>query len=245
MAVALQVSNISSLVSPPSITSPPFILLPSSKLNSNSNKAYGSIHTTNFKSFRVLYRYSAKEEDDNDGENCSFDEAVALFNERAYYKCHDCLESLWYTAEEPTRTLIHGVLQCAVGFYHLFNQNHKGAMMELGEGLGKLRKMNLRSGPFHEFENEISAALEFIYRTQIELAACADDICLAMDQSERSYQLLGDYAAGQQLYHLESDHNQIMYIVFDPQRSYGSDDKSIKVKLPTLNATEEHLMACK
>lgn len=51
-------------------------------------------------------------------------------------------------------------------------QNHKGAMMELGEGLGKLRKMNLRSGPFHEFENEISAALEFIYRTQIELAAC-------------------------------------------------------------------------
>lgn len=122
MAVALQVSNISSLVSPPSITSPPFILLPSSKLNSNSNKAYGSIHTTNFKSFRVLYRYSANEEDDKDGENCSFDEAVALFNERAYYKCHDCLESLWYTAEEPTRTLIHGVLQCAVGFYHLFNQ---------------------------------------------------------------------------------------------------------------------------
>lgn len=51
-------------------------------------------------------------------------------------------------------------------------QNHKGAMMELGEGLGKLRKMNLRSGPFHQFENEISAALEFIYRTQIELAAC-------------------------------------------------------------------------
>lgn len=73
----------------------------------------------------------------------------------------------------------------------------------------------------------------------------AEDICLAMDQSERSYQLLGDYAAGQQLYHLESDHNQIVYIVFDPQRSYGSDDKSIKVKLPILNATEEHLMACK
>lgn len=44
--------------------------------------------------------------------------------------------------------------------------------MELGEGLGKLRKMNFRSGPFHQFENEISAALEFIYQTQIELAAC-------------------------------------------------------------------------
>lgn len=84
----------------------------------------------------------------------------------------------------------------------------------------------------------------YMIRTIFYLSG-ADDICLAMDQSERSYQLLGDYAAGQQLYHLESDHNQIMYIVFDPQRSYGSDDKSIKVKLPTLNATEEHLMACK
>ena len=25
-------------------------------------------------------------------------------------------------AQEPTRTLIHGILQCAVGFHHLFNQ---------------------------------------------------------------------------------------------------------------------------
>lgn len=45
--------------------------------------------------------------------------------------------------------------------------------MELGEGLCKLRKMNFKRGsPFHEFEQEISAALEFIYQTQMELAAC-------------------------------------------------------------------------
>ena len=24
--------------------------------------------------------------------------------------------------QEPTKTLIHGILQCAVGFHHLFNQ---------------------------------------------------------------------------------------------------------------------------
>ena len=45
-------------------------------------------------------------------------------------------------------------------------------MMELGEGLCKLRKMNFVSGPFHQFEQEISAVLDFIYQTQIELAAC-------------------------------------------------------------------------
>lgn len=51
-------------------------------------------------------------------------------------------------------------------------QNHRGAMMELGEGLCKLRKMEFQNGPFHTFEREISAVLDFIYLTQIELAAC-------------------------------------------------------------------------
>ena len=44
--------------------------------------------------------------------------------------------------------------------------------MELGEGLCKLRKMDFSGGPFHKFEKEISAVLDFIYQTQIELAAC-------------------------------------------------------------------------
>lgn len=45
-------------------------------------------------------------------------------------------------------------------------------MMELGEGLCKLRKMDFDSGPFYDFEQDISAVLNFIYNTQIELAAC-------------------------------------------------------------------------
>jgi len=50
-------------------------------------------------------------------------------------------------------------------------QNHRGAMMELGEGLCKLRKMGFENGPFLRFE-EILLALEFLYRTQKELVAC-------------------------------------------------------------------------
>ncbi|KAB5551617.1 hypothetical protein DKX38_008928 [Salix brachista] len=190
--------------------------------------------------FRASYR-NYSEEDDDDGEDCSFEAAAALFNRREYYRCHDVLESLWIKSEEPTRTLYHGILQCAVGFHHLFNQNHKGAMMELGEGLCKLRRMDFESGPFYQFEQEISAALDFIYHTQIELAACGDDLCVAMYQSERSYQLLGAYAAGQHLYRLQNNASDGTDIVFCPRSSYSGEPP--KVKLPTLNAAEDHLMA--
>lgn len=65
------------------------------------------------------YRYTSQDEE-NDA--VSFEEAVWLFNNREYYKCHDYLESIWNNSQDPTRTLVHGILQCAVGFHHLFNQ---------------------------------------------------------------------------------------------------------------------------
>ena len=52
------------------------------------------------------------------------------------------------------------------------NQNHRGAMTELGEGLAKLRKQRFRMGPFQRFEQEMSEVLEYIYNTQLEHAAC-------------------------------------------------------------------------
>lgn len=73
----------------------------------------------------LSYRNSTvefSEEGDSDRHDASFDCAVSLFNSREFYKCHDFLEHLWYGADEPRRTIIHGLLQCAVGFLHLFNQ---------------------------------------------------------------------------------------------------------------------------
>ncbi|KAF8063132.1 hypothetical protein N665_1184s0020 [Sinapis alba] len=199
---------------------------------------------------RSIIRYNdhseeEDEEDENEEENWSFEEAVSLFNQRDYYKSHDALEALWIRAEEPARTLFHGILQCAVGFHHLFNNNHKGAMMELGEGVCKLRKMNFEDGPFQEFERDVSAVLEFVYQTQLELAACSEDMCLTMDQSDRSYQLLGGYAAGESIYTLETvvDFNNGMSkktaILFSPS---SSSSEPTRVKLPTLAATNKHLI---
>ncbi|KAI3801271.1 hypothetical protein L1987_29375 [Smallanthus sonchifolius] len=188
-------------------------------------------------------RRSIEEDDDDfiDGSGSKFTEAVALFNSRDYHGCHDYLEAIWNDSEDPIRSLVHGILQCAVGFHHLFNQNHKGAMMEMGEGLCKLRKLNFESGPFHQFERDVSAVLDFIYQTQLEFAACNDDMCVAMDQSETSYKLLGGYGAGQHLYWLEMDGSASLYIVFCPDRSMTTAHQP-RVRLPVLYASREHLM---
>lgn len=115
--------------------------------------------------------------------------------------------------------------------------------MELGEGLCKLRKLNFQSGPFLQFEQEISTVLEFVYQTQLELAACIDDFCLTMDQSDKSYQLLGNFATGQHLYSLQSDPNNTVFIVFSPdERSRDGGREQPRAKLPVLHASEDHLM---
>ncbi|ONK77987.1 uncharacterized protein A4U43_C02F13030 [Asparagus officinalis] len=45
-------------------------------------------------------------------------------------------------------------------------------MMEMGEGLCKMRKMEFeKDGPLFRFEREVSEVLEFVYQTQKELAA--------------------------------------------------------------------------
>jgi hypothetical protein len=52
-------------------------------------------------------------------------------------------------------------------------------MMELGEGLCKLRRLRLEDddqGPFSRFRDEVAAVLSFLYRTQKELAACTPPI---------------------------------------------------------------------
>uniref|UniRef100_J3N5Q7 DUF309 domain-containing protein n=1 Tax=Oryza brachyantha TaxID=4533 RepID=J3N5Q7_ORYBR len=70
------------------------------------------------------YNNSAHEEEEEESSpeaTGGFGTAVALFNGGDFHACHDVVEELWYTAEEPTRTLLHGLLQCAVGFHHLFN----------------------------------------------------------------------------------------------------------------------------
>lgn len=64
--------------------------------------------------------------------------AVATFNQGDFYECHDQLEALWMEAEPVDKPFYQGILQIAVGFYHLGNENWRGAAILLGEGVNRL-----------------------------------------------------------------------------------------------------------
>jgi predicted metal-dependent hydrolase len=67
-----------------------------------------------------------------------FWQGIEQFNQREFYACHDTLEALWIESMEPQKRFYQGVLQIAVGLYHLSNKNGRGALMLLGEGIRRL-----------------------------------------------------------------------------------------------------------
>jgi predicted metal-dependent hydrolase len=69
----------------------------------------------------------------------SLREALQQFNQQEFYTCHDLLEALWMDAYYPEKTFYQGLLQIAVGLYHLGDRNWKGSMILLGEGISRLR----------------------------------------------------------------------------------------------------------
>lgn len=68
----------------------------------------------------------------------SFWQGVEQFNRQEFYACHDTLEALWMEAFSPQKRFYQGVLQIAVACYHLGNLNWRGAVILLGEGIGRL-----------------------------------------------------------------------------------------------------------
>jgi predicted metal-dependent hydrolase len=68
----------------------------------------------------------------------TFEEAIAQFNSGDYYACHDTLEAIWNDAWQSDRAFYQGILQIAVGLYHLKSQNWHGAAILLGEGTSRL-----------------------------------------------------------------------------------------------------------
>ncbi len=67
-----------------------------------------------------------------------FWQGVEQFNQREFYACHHTLESLWMESGEPEKKFYQGVLQIAVGCYHLQNHNWRGAVILLGEGMNRI-----------------------------------------------------------------------------------------------------------
>ena len=68
----------------------------------------------------------------------SFSQGIQQFNQRQFYECHDTLEAIWIEAPEMDKRFYQGILQVAVACHHLSNQNLRGAMILLGEGIRRL-----------------------------------------------------------------------------------------------------------
>jgi predicted metal-dependent hydrolase len=73
----------------------------------------------------------------------SFLQFTEKFNAGEYYECHDLLEEIWM--ENKSDKFLQGLLQLAVGLYHLEYGNVKGAR----EMLGSARKYLSRYEPLH------------------------------------------------------------------------------------------------
>ena len=74
-------------------------------------------------------------------------EAYDKFNSCEWYKAHDLFEEIWMELDGDERQIIQGLLQISVSQYHMQNGNINGALILLGEGLGRLNKrINLETG---------------------------------------------------------------------------------------------------
>jgi len=60
------------------------------------------------------------------------------FNAGMFFECHETLEDLWHGIRGQARDFFQGLIQVAVGFYHLGNRNMTGCRSQLEKGLQKL-----------------------------------------------------------------------------------------------------------
>ena len=69
-----------------------------------------------------------------------FERGVEEFNGQFFFESHDTWEELWRETTGSNRLFYQGLIQTAVGFYHLTNANYKGACSQFGKAMAKIEK---------------------------------------------------------------------------------------------------------
>jgi predicted metal-dependent hydrolase len=69
-----------------------------------------------------------------------FAKGIRLFNTQSFFEAHDVWEELWREAAGEERLFYQGLIQTAVGLYHLMNRNYRGAGSQLGKAIAKLER---------------------------------------------------------------------------------------------------------
>ena len=73
-------------------------------------------------------------------ERTALAKGVREFNDGCYFECHDTLEDLWSGLRGDARDFFQGLIQVAVGYYHLGNGNPSGARSMFERALQRFEK---------------------------------------------------------------------------------------------------------
>jgi predicted metal-dependent hydrolase len=79
-----------------------------------------------------------------DEERAALARGIAQFNDGLFFECHDTLEEAWSGVRGTPRDFFQGLIQAAVGFYHLGNGNRPGATTLLRRSLARLGRYPAR-----------------------------------------------------------------------------------------------------
>ena len=89
-------------------------------------------------------------------EDILFQKGVKAFNERNFYDAHEYWEELWLDYKLEDSKFIQGLIQLAVSYYHLFNNNLIGAKSMIKKCLGKFEDFDKSRGiDVNELKNQV------------------------------------------------------------------------------------------
>ena len=85
-----------------------------------------------------------------------FQKGIKAFNDRKFYDAHEYWEELWLDYKLDDSKFIQGLIQLAVTYYHLFNNNLNGAKSMIKKCLGKFENFDKSWGiDVNELKNQV------------------------------------------------------------------------------------------
>jgi len=93
------------------------------------------------------------------GLDAVLDVSARLYDAGLYFEVHEWLEPHWMTATGTTRDTLQGLIQIAVGWQHLANDNVAGARSLLSEGAARLHGRRLGARDLDAFGRATAAAV--------------------------------------------------------------------------------------
>ena len=101
-------------------------------------------------------------------EEILFQQGIKAFNEKNFYDAHEYWEELWLDYKLEEAKFIQGLIQLAVSYYHLYNDNLNGAKSMLRKCLGKFENYDKSWGiDVNDLKNQVKDVQKHINNISI------------------------------------------------------------------------------